>query len=134
MVFTVCIFVPPRLCPHGVHRGGHRSSSSEVTPLRPDRNDLVVCGNLTFLSGAVLGGGNLVYVFTLCPTRQGLPACCHHLLALPSTSQTLFLVTVSICLCAWLYTFLRAPFPRPVSTFPLEQVRWRWLSRQSGVS
>lgn len=38
------------------------SSSSEVTPLRPDRNDLVVCGNLTFLSGAVLGGGNLVYV------------------------------------------------------------------------
>ncbi len=25
------------------------------------RNDLVVCGNLTFISGAVMGGGNAVY-------------------------------------------------------------------------
>jgi hypothetical protein len=30
------------------------------------RNDLVVCGNMTFDSGAVLGGGNAVYVPVVC--------------------------------------------------------------------
>ncbi len=35
----------------------HPPSGSTTT-----RNDLVVCGKLTFASGAVLGGGNAVYV------------------------------------------------------------------------
>ena len=38
------------------------SMGSAPPVVRTDRDDLVVCGSLTFLSGAVMGGGNLVYV------------------------------------------------------------------------
>jgi choice-of-anchor A domain-containing protein len=50
----------------------HYSVSFVVAPPTPhldgagqpatDRNDLVACGKLTFLSGAVMGGGNALYV------------------------------------------------------------------------
>ncbi len=38
------------------------SGTTTVTPAVATRNDLVVCGNLTFVTGAVMGGGNAVYV------------------------------------------------------------------------
>lgn len=37
---------------------------------RTIRNDLVVCGNLRFISGAVMGGGNLVYTDPLAVIEQ----------------------------------------------------------------
>jgi hypothetical protein len=46
------------------------SMGSAPPVVRTDRDDLVVCGSLTFLSGAVMGGGNLVYVLEGHP-REG---------------------------------------------------------------
>ena len=39
---------------------------------RTTRDDLVVCGDLSFISGAVMGGGNLVYTDTTPDIREPL--------------------------------------------------------------
>jgi hypothetical protein len=40
----------------------HSSGTSVIGPSGTSRNDLVVCGNLTYDTGAVMGGGNVLYV------------------------------------------------------------------------
>lgn len=52
---------PPALSERYIDAAGHN---------RTTRDDLVVCGDLTFISGAVMGGGNLVYTDTSPDIRE----------------------------------------------------------------
>jgi hypothetical protein len=44
--------------------------TDDVGRSRTTRDDVVVCGNLTFMSGAVMGGGNLAYTDTAANIRM----------------------------------------------------------------
>lgn len=54
---------PPRMDERFVDASGRN---------RTTRDDMVVCGELTFISGAVMGGGNLVYTDVSPDIRQPL--------------------------------------------------------------
>jgi hypothetical protein len=51
----------------------HSSGTSALGASAANRNDLVVCGNLTFDTGAIMGGGNALYVMHWFDRALSLP-------------------------------------------------------------